>query len=79
LFFTPCRSKRFNSHSSNIDAIQNHYGNPGKVKKSSSVDHPDILFHNVKKPVIQEIKEIITRKLADIVIRKKVIGPMLFV
>lgn len=51
---------RFNSHSSNIHAVQNHYGSHGQVKKSSSVDHPDILIHSVKKPVIQEIKEVIT-------------------
>lgn len=51
---------RFNSHSSNIDAVQNHFGSKGQVKKSSSIDHPDILIHSIKKPVIQEIKEIIT-------------------
>lgn len=51
---------RFNSHSSNINAVQNHFGSQGQVKKSSSVDHPDILIHSVKKPVIQEIKEVIT-------------------
>lgn len=51
---------RFNSYSSHIHATQKHHGSPGKVKKSYSVDHPDILIHKVKKPVIQEVKEIIT-------------------
>ena len=51
---------RFNSHSSNIVAVQNHFGSHGQVKKSNSIDQPDILIHSVKKPVIQEIKEIIT-------------------
>ncbi|KAF7492361.1 hypothetical protein SSS_03893 [Sarcoptes scabiei] len=51
---------RFNSHSSNIIPIQNHFGSHGKVKKSKSIDQPDILIHSVKKPVIQEIKEVIT-------------------
>ena len=48
---------RFNSHSSNIDAIQNHFGSAGQVKKSSSVDQPDILLYKIRKPIIQEISE----------------------
>ncbi|KAH7641139.1 dfp2-like protein 6 [Dermatophagoides farinae] len=51
---------RFNSHSSNIVAVQNHFGSHGQVKKSNSIDQPDILIHNIKKPIIQEIRESIT-------------------
>lgn len=41
---------RFNSHSSQINAIQKHFGSPGQVQKQSSVDEPDLLIQNVKKP-----------------------------
>lgn len=60
---------RFNSHSSKIKHSSKHYGGGGKVKKSYSVDHPDILIHTVKKPVVQKITEIITpyRKRVQIV------------
>ncbi|KAJ6221087.1 hypothetical protein RDWZM_006899 [Blomia tropicalis] len=51
---------RFNSHSSHINAIQKHFGSPGQVQKSSHVDHPDLLIQNVKKPIIQEVREVIT-------------------
>lgn len=51
---------RFNSHSSQINAIQKHFGSPGTVQKSSSIDEPDLLIQNVKKPVIQEVREVIT-------------------
>ena len=51
---------RFTSHSSNIEALQTYIGSPGKVKKSSSVDHPDILLFQIKRPIIQELREIVT-------------------
>jgi len=51
---------RFQSHSTQINAIQKHFGNPGQVQKSSSIDEPDLLIQNIKKPIIQEIHEVIT-------------------
>lgn len=50
---------RFNSFSSQINAIQKHFGSPGQVQKSASVDEPDLLIQNVKKPIIQEVREVI--------------------
>ncbi|KAJ6221086.1 hypothetical protein RDWZM_006898 [Blomia tropicalis] len=51
---------KFNSHSSNIYAIQKHIGSAPQVQKSSHVDHPDLLIQNIKKPIIQEVREVIT-------------------
>ena len=50
---------RFNSHSSHINAIQKHYGQLGTVQKASHIDEPDLLIQHIKKPVIQEVREII--------------------
>lgn len=51
---------RFNTHSSHINAIQKHFGQPGTVQKSSAVDEPDLLIQTIKKPVINEIREVIS-------------------
>ncbi|KAJ6221085.1 hypothetical protein RDWZM_006897 [Blomia tropicalis] len=51
---------KFNSHSSDIYAVQKHIGSHPQVQKSSHVDHPDLLIQNIKKPVIQEVREVIT-------------------
>ena len=51
---------RFNSHSTHINAIQKHFSSPGQVQKSAAVDEPDLLIQNIKKPVIQEVREVIT-------------------
>ncbi|KAF7492689.1 hypothetical protein SSS_04834 [Sarcoptes scabiei] len=51
---------RFNSHSSQINAIQKHFSHPGQVQKSSAIDEPDLLIQNIKKPVIQEVREVIS-------------------
>lgn len=50
---------RFNSVSSKINAIQKHISHPGQVQKQNAVDEPDLLIQNIKKPVIQEVREVI--------------------
>ena len=50
---------RFNSHSSQINAVQKHFGQLGTVQKASHIDEPDLLIQQIKKPVIQEVREII--------------------
>lgn len=50
---------RFNSHSSDVHTLQNHQSKQGKVKKVHTYDEPDLLIHTVRKPIIQEIREII--------------------
>lgn len=51
---------RFHTHSSHIQALQHHTGHDGKIHKAEHhVDHPDVLFKTIKKPVIQQVKEII--------------------
>lgn len=51
---------RFNSQSSRINAIQKHLGHAGQVHKQNAVDEPDLLIQNIQKPVIQEVREIIS-------------------
>ena len=50
---------RFNSQSSSIKAIQRHVGSRGNTQRSNAVDEPDVLIQTVKKPIVQEIREII--------------------
>jgi len=50
----------FKSQSSRLKIMQSHKGSEGEMHKSLSEDEPDILLHTVRKPVIQEIREIIT-------------------
>ncbi|KAH9394722.1 hypothetical protein TYRP_004779 [Tyrophagus putrescentiae] len=47
---------RFNSHSSQLNLIQKHFGSPGQVQKQSSVDEPDI--REVISPVRTRTQEI---------------------
>lgn len=50
----------FRSASSNLNILQDHQSSGGTVQESNSEDEPHILKHSVKKPIIQEIHEIIT-------------------
>lgn len=51
---------RFNTHSSDINAMQKHFGSPGQVQKAAAIDEPDVLIQAIKKPVINEIREVIS-------------------
>lgn len=51
---------RFNSHSTRINAIQKHISHAGQVQKQNAVDEPDLLIQNIRKPVIQEVREVIS-------------------
>lgn len=50
----------FRSSSSHINVAQAHEGAGGTVQQSSSVDEPHHLFHEVSKPIIQEVREVIS-------------------
>ena len=50
----------FRSSSSNINVQQAHEGAGGTSQQSSSVDEPHHLFHEVSKPIIQEVREVIS-------------------
>ena len=51
----------FRSASSNIQVHQTHQpSHPGEVQQTSSEDEPTRLQHEVTKPIIQEIREVIT-------------------
>ena len=50
----------FRSSSSHINVQQAHEGAGGSVQQSSSVDEPHHLFHEVSKPIIQEVREVIS-------------------
>jgi len=50
----------FRSASSNLNIQQAHDGASGSNQESSSEDEPHVLRHSVTKPIIQEIREIIT-------------------
>lgn len=53
---------RFNSASSNVNLLHQHLPSkvPRIVQKTFSEDEPQILKHQVMKPIIQEVHEIIT-------------------
>lgn len=51
---------RFKSASSSLKVLSKHIPSAGSVQKTSSQDEPHKLYHEVKKPVYQEIREIIT-------------------
>ena len=59
----------FKTESSPIYVKQEHKGRGGSYQKSSSKDEPHVLVHEVVKPVIQELKEIITpyRKVIQVI------------
>jgi len=51
----------FRSASSNINVLQQHVGSEaGEVQQTSSEDEPHRLVHEVTKPIIQEVREVIT-------------------
>jgi hypothetical protein len=50
----------FKSASSRLNVMQSHEGSQGGEESTSSEDEPYRLIHKVKKPIIQEVHEIIT-------------------
>lgn len=50
----------FRSASSNLNVRQAHDGARGSTQQTSSEDEPHRLVHSVTKPVVQEVREIIT-------------------
>ena len=50
----------FRSASSMINVKQKHEGAPGSFKETHSQDEPHVLKHTVTKPIIQEVREIIS-------------------
>jgi len=59
----------FKTQSSPLYVKQEHKGTKGSYQKSDSKDEPHKLVHEVVKPVIQELKEIITpyRKVIQVI------------
>ena len=59
----------FKTQSSPVYVKQEHRGTKGSYQKSDSYDEPHKLVHEVVKPVIQELKEIITpyRKVVQVI------------
>lgn len=52
---------KFKSASSNINVVHNHLSAKAPdVQHSNSVDEPHILSHTVNRPIIQEVREVIT-------------------
>jgi hypothetical protein len=50
----------FRSSSSNINVQQAHSGGQGDTQRTSSQDEPHHLIHEVTKPIIQEVREVIS-------------------
>ena len=50
----------FRSSSSNLNVQQQHEGSQGSTQQSSSEDEPHRLIHEVTKPIIQEVREVIS-------------------
>ena len=50
----------FRSSSSSLNVQQSHDGASGSTQESSSQDEPHRLVHSVTKPIIQEVREVIT-------------------
>jgi len=50
----------FRSASSNLNVQQYHEGAKGGYQESQSEDEPHILKHTVKKPIYQEVREVIS-------------------
>ena len=50
----------FRSASSNLNVLQHHDGAQGSTQESDSEDEPHILKHSVTKPIIQEVREIVS-------------------
>ena len=49
----------FQSQSSPVYVKQQHYGMSGSYQKSHSYDEPHKLVHEVTKPIVQEVREVI--------------------
>jgi len=49
----------FRTASSRLNAIQSHESGPGTIEHTASEDAPHKLVHEVRKPVIQEVREVI--------------------
>ena len=49
----------FKTQSSKLKIMQTHIGNPGETKRTKSEDEPSVLIHEVRKPVFQQVREII--------------------
>jgi hypothetical protein len=50
----------FRSASSSLNVLQQHIGGAGDTQESKSEDEPHRLIHEVTKPIIQEVREVIT-------------------
>ncbi|KAJ6219675.1 hypothetical protein RDWZM_005487 [Blomia tropicalis] len=50
----------FQSQSSPVYVKQQHYGMSGSYQKSHSYDEPHTLVHEVNKPIVQEVREVIS-------------------
>ena len=50
----------FRSASSNLNVLQQHQGAGGDTQESQSEDEPHMLKHTVTKPIIQEVREVIS-------------------
>jgi hypothetical protein len=50
----------FRSASSSLNVLQQHQGGTGDTQQTSSEDEPHRLIHEVTKPIIQEVREVIT-------------------
>ena len=50
----------FRSVSSNIKVLSSHQPGHGETQHTSSEDEPHKLFHEVNKPIIQEVREVIS-------------------
>ena len=50
----------FRSASSSLNVLQAHDGAQGSTQESDSEDEPHVLKHSVTKPIIQEVREVIT-------------------
>ena len=50
----------FRSASSHVNVQQKHISAPGSYKQSHSYDEPHKLVHTVTKPIIQEVREVIS-------------------
>ncbi|XP_054160324.1 uncharacterized protein LOC128958487 [Oppia nitens] len=59
----------FRTQSSPVHVNQVHRGSKGSYQSSSSKDEPHVLVHEVTKPVIQELREVITpfRKVVQVI------------
>ena len=48
------------SASSSLNVLQQHEGAGGDTQETSSEDEPHRLIHTVRKPIVQEVREVIS-------------------